>query len=186
MASISGFAKNLWGRCGPAAWRRTGTDFSSGPEALPRTASARLSRTGARRLLPPSAYCSAYRGNLRRKRSAPGNVRRSGASSGWPAHSTSAPSFCSGPGSTLLAFVPWQNPARGRPRLRRAGRSRRCNRPLQSIAMVRALYGRAKCPHVWAKTPRKLAGQPRTLLLSPRDRLAELAAKTKLGQSLSF
>jgi len=63
---------------------------------------------------------------------------------------------------------------------------RRCNRPLQSIAMVRALYGRAKCPHVWAKTPRKLAGQPRTLLLTPRDRLAELAAKTKLKRSLSF
>lgn len=175
-----------------------GTDSSSGPEALPRTASARVSRTAARRMLPPSAYCSAYRGNLRRKRSAPGNVRRSGASSAWPAHSTSALSFCSGPGSTLLAFVPWQNPPGGRPRLRRAGRStrcsspsglkpiRRCNRPLQSIAMVRALYGRAKCPHVWAKTPRKLAGQPRTLLLTPRDRLAERAAKTKLARSLSF
>jgi cellulose synthase/poly-beta-1,6-N-acetylglucosamine synthase-like glycosyltransferase len=30
--------------------------------------------------------------------------------------------------------------------------------PLQSIAMVRALYGLAKCPHFWAKTPHKLPG----------------------------
>jgi hypothetical protein len=27
--------------------------------------------------------------------------------------------------------------------------------PLQSIAMGRALYGLAKCPHFWAKTPHR-------------------------------
>ena len=25
--------------------------------------------------------------------------------------------------------------------------------PLQTLAMMRALYGLAKCPHFWAKTP---------------------------------
>ncbi|MFN3911630.1 glycosyltransferase family 2 protein [Hyphomonas sp.] len=29
--------------------------------------------------------------------------------------------------------------------------------PLQSIAMARALYGLAKCPHFWAKTPHRIA-----------------------------
>jgi hypothetical protein len=30
--------------------------------------------------------------------------------------------------------------------------------PLQTIAMGRAIYGLARCPHFWAKTPHRPAG----------------------------